>query len=299
LKRHVAVALLVSIGITTSAPSVARADEKAAAQALLDEGNQLLGDGEYVPALERFRAAYAKFPSNKLLLNIGTTLRQLGRNAEAATTYEQYLRDPTADPKKADEARRILREIEALVGYVRVRVVAPSQDAAIDVTLDGHGLSVEVPVRVDPGEHTVIVTTKGYPSAAKTLSIGAGRSEVVELSFSRPNVVVRADRGATQRTVGWVAGGAGVAGLGVGVALAVLAKSKDSDANLHCLTPSACDAEGVSLGNAARSLATGSTVAFIAGGVAVATGLVLLISAPSKPSTNRARVTLDGALVRF
>ena len=55
----------------------------------------------------------------------GTMLRQLGRNVEAAVTYEAYVADPQADPARAKDLERILGEIDAVVARLRVEVNRP------------------------------------------------------------------------------------------------------------------------------------------------------------------------------
>jgi hypothetical protein len=84
------------------------------------------------------------------------------------------------------------------------------------------------------------------------------------------------------RTVGWAVGGVGVAGLVVGSIFGAVAISKnnESKANAHCDANNLCDAAGKSLRDDALNAATASTAAFIAGGVLVAVGVVLVIAAP-------------------
>ena len=71
--------------------TVAQADSQTEARALFKEGNRLLDAGDYVGALDMFKGAYSRWPNVKILLNLGTALRQLGRNVEAAEHYEKYL----------------------------------------------------------------------------------------------------------------------------------------------------------------------------------------------------------------
>jgi hypothetical protein len=87
--------------------------------------------------------------------------------------------------------------------------------------------------------------------------------------------------GSPLRTVGWVVGGVGVAGLIVGAVAGGIAVSDQSGA--HC-TDDKC------LGSlsGAKSAATASTVGFVAGGVLVAGGVGLILFAPhgsSAPTT--------------
>jgi hypothetical protein len=89
-------------------------------------------------------------------------------------------------------------------------------------------------------------------------------------------------RGNTQRIAAGVAVGAGVVSAVVGSVFGVVAKSKldQSNANGHCDPSDACDGTGLSLRSNAGSAATGSTVAFVVAGVAIAGGAVLWFTAP-------------------
>src|SRR5262249_7677027 len=57
------------------------------AAALMTEGVRQLRAQAYEQALANFLEAYNKFPSPKILLNIASTLRDMGRFADAANSY--------------------------------------------------------------------------------------------------------------------------------------------------------------------------------------------------------------------
>lgn len=91
------------------------------------------------------------------------------------------------------------------------------------------------------------------------------------------------------RTVGLVVAGVGVVGLGVGGFFGLRAMSKKKDADEHCDGSACRDQAGVDLRHDARSAGTISTIAFVAGGVATAAGVVLYLTAP-QPGRARARL---------
>jgi hypothetical protein len=279
------------------AAGVAAGDEPAdrlAAQELLSRGYQLSVNGDYLAALDAFRAAYARYPSPKLLLNIGTTLRHLGRNVEAAETYEAYLRDPGAEPARKVDLAKILGEIEAVVGHVRIQVNDPSVTVRLDGRqLDGAALSRSV--RVTPGEHIVSATKEGLPAALRTVKLVPGEEQVVKIdleSAGRP-VIAAAPVSAAQRTAGFVVGGLGAAGLAVGAVLGVLAKTRSDAANAYCLARVDCTQQGLDIAGAAKTDATVSTVLFAVGGAAVAAGIALVLTAPAPAAAPQ------GGLVRL
>jgi hypothetical protein len=92
-------------------------------------------------------------------------------------------------------------------------------------------------------------------------------------------------RGGTQRTLGIVAGGAGAVALTLGAIFGLVAKSdNDGAADLCPRGNDACAPGASALTDDARSEATVSTIGFVAGGVLLAGGIVLYLTAPSRPS---------------
>jgi hypothetical protein len=94
------------------------------------------------------------------------------------------------------------------------------------------------------------------------------------------------------KTAGLVVGGFGIAGLAIGGVFGGLAAGKWSTAQSDCKTSATCTPSGNMMANSARSnaltLATVSTVGFIAGGVLTAGGLVVFLVAPKGSSESRA-----------
>jgi hypothetical protein len=155
------------------------------ARALFTEGNGLVKSGDYESALQRFRSAYERFPSVKILLNIGTVLRQLGRDAEAANAYEAYLRDPDGDPAKKPEVEKLLGEIDGRVAKLRVDLSDPDMVVLVDGEVaEKRGTSVSM--RVAPGKHTIIGEKGGVAVVTKRIEVGARKEEVLAFAASTP-----------------------------------------------------------------------------------------------------------------
>ncbi len=264
---------------------MAATDARAQAQSLMDMGNGYLQQGDYVRALESFRAAYGLFPSPKLLLNIGTTSKLLGRNAEAASAYAAYLARPDRDPKRAVEVERLLSELDGSIAIVRIVV---RTEGAI-VRLDGRVLGpapLDADVRVEPGEHALSVEKVGMRPGVAALRLGAGERPRVQLEPSQQAVIQRVVRVATgegQLVLGITVGSIGVGALIAGAIAGGIALAKEGDANGHCdaTRPEICDAEGVRLGDAAKAIGTASTVLLVVGGAAVGAGIIILATTPS------------------
>jgi hypothetical protein len=184
---------------------------------------------------------------------------------------------------------------------------------AVKVTMDGEVLAEKLDgsaLSMDPGAHTFTFEVAGQPPMTKQLVIREGQKDRREaLQFgappplqtgpattpakttANPAIETSVDRvsssaGSSQRIIALVAGGVGVVGLGVGTIFGLKAMSKHSDANAKC--PGACnDQAGVELWNDARTAGTISTIGFVVGGVGLATGTILWLTAKT-PSRNTA-----------
>jgi len=167
----------------SSVTAFADTEGEAEARTLFEQGNALVEKGNYVDGLEKFRAAYARWANPKILLNIGTTLHQLGRNAEAADTYEKYLNDPGADPKRKPEVEQTLKELEPKVGKLTITVKSGKTRVIVDGKLVGE-TETSVTIRVEPGVHAIVGDREGGKAISQTVAVVAGDSKSVELTVS-------------------------------------------------------------------------------------------------------------------
>ncbi len=99
-----------------------------------------------------------------------------------------------------------------------------------------------------------------------------------------------AGSGTWRRPLGYAVGGLGLVGIGVGVAFAVDRSSKLSDRSAICPGGIHCTVDDASridrLTEQARTSGQIATVGFVAGGVALAAGVVLILTAPTKPAAS-------------
>lgn len=172
--------LLLAAALASLASSGARADEdspeKAQARMLLSQGNQLFERGELRAALADFRAAYALFPSPKLLVNAAAAERELGDLAGAATDLRHFLDDATEDEGGlVDKARADLRAIERRVG--RIGLSGWPQRTALEID----GRATRDPTYVRPGAHAVRVRSPAGVELEKEVDVAAGAAVEVAL----------------------------------------------------------------------------------------------------------------------
>jgi len=253
------------------------------------------------------------------------TLRQKGHLQAARTQLLVCVRTSCPTAVRDDCAQR-LNDIENAVptivftakgaGDVDLSDVKVTMDGvAVATRLDGAALTVE------PGEHSFEFTAAGYPPVLKTLVLREGvkrRQEQivfaaivapVEQTAPTPVAPVFApappaspsESGDGRRILAYVLGGAGVVGLGLGTVFALKAKSTYDDSGAHCPRgPASCDADGVSGGKDANAQATVSTIAFLAGGALLASGVVLFVTAPKDGGvTVQPAVGMAGAGLRL
>src|SRR6185503_17949734 len=117
----------------TNDPAIKAEDKnRPLAAALMTEGVRQLQSQQYEQALANFLEAYGKFPSPKILLNIGSTLRDMGRLADAANTYQRYLADPATGPERMAEVKELLVKIDQELTVLTLRVFPRGSEVSID-----------------------------------------------------------------------------------------------------------------------------------------------------------------------
>lgn len=170
--------VIAIVCIATTAAAQPPDPDKGNAKALMASGLKLFAAKDYLGALAVFKDAYARFPSGKILLNIGTTLVKLDRPAEAANAYQGYLDSPEVDPAKSGEAEKILRDLDKRVGLLEVSTTPA--DAVVEIAGDRTKRT-----RVMPGEITVRAQRSGYQPVTQTVTARAGAIETIVLQLEQ------------------------------------------------------------------------------------------------------------------
>jgi hypothetical protein len=217
--------------------------------------------------------------------------------------------------------QRLEQVKQAIPNIVLVVKDARGNDvAAVKLAIDGAPYADHLDgnaIALDPGEHEFRFEVAGQPPAVQrfvlhqneqnrreTVSIGAASTEgaAVPLIAPSPEAAPPSSTGShAQRTIGVVVGGLGAAGLIAGAIFGGLSlaahDSYEKDCGSNILAPpGVCNSTGVSGESDAATKGTISTVAFIAGGVALAAGGGLFLFAPKGSSTPQVGVG-PGSLV--
>jgi hypothetical protein len=176
--------------------------------------------------------------------------------------------------------------------------------AAITLDPGDHEFKFEVPGQEPVVRHFVLRETEKNRREAIVVGSVAVRPTPTGATAPTPDLgtalTPAADTGtstwSSQRTIGLAVGGAGIAGVILGSVFGAIASSKWHSSQTECPMAGCTDhAQAVTDHDSATSAATVSTVAFVVGGAALATGVVLFFTAPhrteSAPSTVGVRVT--------
>jgi len=177
--RCAALLVLLTAGLARAQPGQGDKDD---AKALMQSGVRLLEAKDYRGALSVFKDAYARFPSAKILLNIGTTLVLLDRKVDAANAYQRYLDSPDTDPAKAKDVKAALADLDKVVGRLEITVTPPDSELQVN---DGEWVpaaSVRL-VRLPGGPFTIRARKDKFQQEAKSASITIGEKAAVVIAL--------------------------------------------------------------------------------------------------------------------
>jgi hypothetical protein len=314
-------AALVAILTATGA----RADDRAAALRLFQEGKALMTAGKFADACPKFAQAADLSPTPGVRLNLGDCYDKLGRTASASTAYDTALAiaDRSGDKPAADLARSRLAAVKPRLSYLAVRVPPEATLPGLEVLRDGEKLPQDAwgtPLAVDPGNHEVTATAPGRQKWGTSVSVvGSGEQGVTvpplepvrdtqasasgsatpEASRPAPAMGTTekaahgsgplAGAGGTQRTIAVVGAGLGVVGLAVGAAFGAVMLSRKSDYQQHEDASGQCrDLECQTASHDAANAGNVATVALLAGSALFVAGATLWFTAPKEASSSPA-----------
>jgi hypothetical protein len=302
--------------LLTANANAASAQEKAMASQLFDDADKLMGQKQFGDACPKYAESNRLDPQLGTLLHLAECYERSGKTASAWASFKDgaEIAAQRGDPREP-KIRERLADIEKRLPKLII-TVPPTAPSDLEVQQDGNVVGRAVwgsPVPVDPGTHTITASAAGRQSWTQAIQIGSSGGAVQlaipELAAAQAGAAPvpapppeqtapppepasnaappgpdKPSNGNTQRTLGFVAGGAGVVGLVVGTVFMVQRGSKLSDRDGICPSGVGC-APGSqnkinSLTDDARSAQTIGTIGLIAGGALVAGGLALVFTAP-------------------
>ncbi|WP_437775813.1 hypothetical protein [Sorangium sp. So ce1097] len=319
----VAALLSLAAGVARAQPS---AEQAAAAEALFREGRELVAQGKLAEACPKFAASQRLDPGYGTQWNLADCLERLGRTASAWAAFREAadMASRSGQAEREAKATRRAADLEKRLERLAVTVSAPADGLVVrrnGAVLDAGAWGAPLPV--DPGKHRVEATAPGKkPFSVEAQTAGPGKVVTVEIppleddpaaasaaaqpagpvasppAPLRPAAGGDVDDGAgTRRTLAFVAGGVGVAGVVTGSIFGLIASARWNQAqDEHCRTETLCDDQGVALVGDARRAAALSNVGFVVGGVGLAAGVALFVTSLDDAEPAAARVVVVPAV---
>jgi hypothetical protein len=271
LRASTAAIVVLTLGSQAGAQSAA---DKAAAEALFDQGRAAMQEGDFGKACGLLERSQHIDPGVGTLLYLAECYEKSGRTASAWATF----REASDAASRANEGQRArmgrerAARLEPFLSRLTVQV-APDAQQTPGLSIERGTLPVQaalwnVPVPVDPGEYSITASAPGYETWTQKVTVPEKAAKAAILvpalkksaepdkggavaapppDLPRSNVPPPPDgqlvtpqpprperAGNGQRTLAYVVGGAGIVGLGVGSIFGLQAMSKNKDAETHC-----------------------------------------------------------------
>ena len=314
--RSATFVLTLAVVVLRSAPALA--GDEATAEALFVEGKKLAAEGKLTEACPKFAE------SNRLDRGAGTLIHLADcyeKNHQAASAWATF-KDAASAAQALGRAdwQKLATQRAALLEPKLAKLTVKVKDPAdrIEVTRDGSQMSPAswgTPLPVDVGHHVVQASAPNRKpfKASVDVTKDGDRVEIVVTKLEEgggatplpsgnnaaggdknppPPKVHGGDEGSSQKTIGFVVGGVGVAGLAAGAVTGLIAIGKNSDSKNACPNDGACNnAEAIDANDGAKTFGTISTIGFIAGGACLAAGAILIFTAPSSSRSGSIKPT--------
>jgi hypothetical protein len=329
MKRVVTLFICTSVLLVLAGTARAGGND-AAAEALFVEAKKLAAEGRYAEACPKFAESNRLDRAAGTLIHLGDCQEKNRQTASAWATFKEAASAAQALGRKDWEKLATTRAaaLEARLSRITITCEAVA-DRSVVVTRNGMVVapaSFGVAIPVDAGEHVVEATMPGKKPFKAVANIDKdGENVTIAIpSFSEaeaPDATLPSSRSSSpvptpreeaggavgrstssppsQRTLGLVVGGVGVAGIAVGAVTGLLAMSKSGEAKDACPNDGPCASRAaVDASESASSMGLVSTVGFLAGGALLAGGAVLFFtskkeSAPPRSASASFRIVPD------
>jgi hypothetical protein len=318
-------ALLVVATLASPAAAQTSPADQALGTALFKDGRALLAAGKIDEACPKLAQSYALDPGLGTLLNLAVCHEKQGKIASAwgELNAAKDLAARTKEEARFKFASEQASVLEARLARLVVHPVGPAE--GLSLHLDGRdvgtaGFGTAMPL--DPGDHRVEITAPGKRAFSMIVKLDPGpSSKTIDVpvlvddsapppvvapapaaappivapapapALPPPAVTETASRSTPRFAAGLAVGGLGLAGIAVGAYFGAHTFQQKSAIGTHCTPSGDCDQTGFTLQQDAHSSATISTIAVAAGLVAVAGGVVLIVTSRSSAPAKSAWIT--------
>ncbi|WP_438021336.1 hypothetical protein WMF18_20660 [Sorangium sp. So ce315] len=285
--------------------------DKALAEGLFQDGKRLMDEGKLEEACPKLAESQRVDPTVGTLLNLAVCHEKEGKTASAWAEFKEAsaLATSAGQQDRAQFAARRGSELEARLTRLVLEVAQAAPGMAI--MLNGQELSATAAtgsgIPVDPGTATVEARAPGKQPWSQQVTLDPGPSTTRVTIPPLADVAAAAPAGApppapppsTQarpeaaapgapraggnpmRTLGFVAGGVGLAGIGVGAVFGILTMQKAGDVEAGCSGNFGCSRADVEANENALTSAMVSNIAIGAGLACVGAGVVMVLMSGS------------------
>ena len=318
--RPIGLAVLLTAGLLVTSPAEAQSN-RAAAQALFEEGRDLMKKGDYDAACPKLAESQRLDPGVGTQFNLASCYEKQGKLASAWTLY---LEVATAT-RKAGELKRekVAREsadaLKPKLTKLSIKVPEEARIEGLEVHMGETRVGTAlwgVATPVDPGEVEVSAKAPGKKEWRETVKAeGEGQTVEVEVPVleDAPVAGSPSDSGAEGdaisvsgesatggvpplRMASYVAFGVGAVGVGAGIYFLVDANAQYGEADdlctvngFQCPNDPAVLARVAELDSSGDTSSTLSIVSFVVGGVALGAGVSMFVLS-AEDSSNQAGV---------
>jgi hypothetical protein len=291
------------------AGSTVAAAESDAAEALFQRAVAALDAADFAVACPLIEDSYAIDPALGTLLASASCFERWGKLHSAEQRYRRVV-DEIAQLKAADQQYRAEQTHFARAAATRLKPLVPivalvpphSTKGGLELFLDGKAVSVpesNSAISVDPGAHSLELRAPGHMPWTRELSVVPGERLLIQLEIgplrptppspgpqrmlppdfevSAPHAAVTAPTPTPWRSVGWLVGGVGAAGMIVGTVAGM--RLLDACPSFRCPAGD----------GGARNLALATDIGLAVGLAGILTSFVILQSggSSSKPAVGK------------
>lgn len=310
-----AVALLLSL------PGAAHAQDDsstvAAARAIGTEGLKLAEAGNCAEAIDKLERAEKLHHAPTTQVRLGECYVQTGRLVLGLEHLRKVAREtlpadaPPAFAGAKARAQKVIEDTQGRIAQLHVEVTVPS-GAAPEVRIDGDVvpaalLGADRPT--DPGSHTVEVTAPGHKRVTQNVLLKDGERKALAFTLevdvsalpaasstpagepAQPEPIAAETTPAAERRAdpmriaGWTLLAVGGAGLVTGTVAGILGLGTKSSLDDACGNEKQCAPSEQGRLDRLKTESTIGTIGFVVGAVGVASGVTLLLLAPSSKKT--------------
>lgn len=292
LRRAPALVALCWCAVTApTAEAQAQAeDTKARAEELFKRGLDDMLTGHYESGCPTLAESYRLDPLPGALFTLAECEAKWGRLASAYDHYQEFVaRYEQMEPgrkakqrQRAEVAKKQLDELAPDIPTLTIELVSGAPAKTV-VKRDGAIVpraSLGTPLRIDPGRHTVTAQALDQEPRTYEVSLNRGEEQTLRVDPSpEASDEAWAVDGDAMRTAAIVAFALGAAGGIVGTTAGLVTLVRKGTIEDNC-DGTACNREGTDAADQARVSGAVSTVGIVVGGVGLALGLTLWLTAP-------------------